>query len=209
MIFNNFLVEPAALGLSEQRYRELRNIYDVQSFVFACEIMPTLWDLYPSGLHTMTMLDVGPRTAAGTALLQAVHHSESFSRIKLRVSAIDIDDTFFEYARIHFPEVEYIVGDIFDPGFTRRFDLVLCSHTLEHIREPLPFLQRMRQISTQWTIVACPFHEQELTPGHAISLGYDFFETAGAHSIKVFRSLTWHQSMACVAVFRADEGGPR
>ena len=115
------LVEPAALGLTAERYRELCTVFDVQSYVFACEIMPTLWELYPDGVHRLTLLDVGPRTAAGTALLQQVHHPQSFSRIKLQTTAIDKDPTFREYAGLHFPDVEYLIGDIIRPSIRSNF----------------------------------------------------------------------------------------
>jgi SAM-dependent methyltransferase len=204
MMVGQPIVEAAALGLTDPRYRELRNVFDVQSFVFACEVMPSLWELYPTGIHKLTLLDVGPRTAAGTALMQYVHHPESFSRIKLKATAIDIDHSFRDYANVHFPEVEYIVGDVFDPAFDRTFDIVMCSHTIEHLSDPLPFLQQLRGLARSWTIVACPFDEIDLIAGHLSSLGYSFFENAGVHSLKVYRSLTWHQSMACVAVFKGN-----
>jgi 2-polyprenyl-3-methyl-5-hydroxy-6-metoxy-1,4-benzoquinol methylase len=202
------IIEPAALGLSEERYRRLRNVFDVQSYVFTCEILPAFWALYPTGQHHLTLLDVGPRTGAGTGLLQYLHHPESFSRIKLRTTAIDIDSAYKEYAAVHSPDVEYLVGDIFDPGLSRVFDVVLCSHTLEHLTDPLPFLRRLQALSRSWVIVACPFDENDCIPGHLSSIGYDFFEQAGVHALSVYRSLTWHQSMACVAVFKGQaEGG--
>jgi 2-polyprenyl-3-methyl-5-hydroxy-6-metoxy-1,4-benzoquinol methylase len=174
------LIEPAALGISEARYRQLRNVFDVQSCVFTCEILPALWGLYPSGQHRLSLLDVGPRTGAGTGLLQYLHHPESFSRIKLHTTAIDIDPTYKDYAAVHSPDVEYLVGDIFDVSLSRTFDVVLCSHTLEHLAEPLPFLRRLQALSKAWVIIACPFD--------------------------VYRSLTWHQCMACVAVFKGQAG---
>ena len=200
------LVEPAALGLSDARYRQLRNVFDVQSCVFMCELLPTLWNLYPSGQHQLSLLDVGPRTGAGTGLLQFLHHPESFSRIKLRTTAIDIDGSYRDYAAVHSPGVEYLVGDIFDTTLARSFDVVLCSHTLEHLADPQPFLSRLRQMAKAWVIVACPFDEKDLIPGHASSIGYRFFEDAGAHMLHVYRSLTWHQSMACIAVFKGEAG---
>jgi 2-polyprenyl-3-methyl-5-hydroxy-6-metoxy-1,4-benzoquinol methylase len=200
------IIEPAALGLSEARYRELRNVFDVQSCVFMCELLPELWRLYPNGQHNLTLLDVGPRTGAGTGLLQFLHHPESFSRIKLHTTAIDLDKGFQDYAAVHSPGVEYLVGDIFDATLTRTFDVVLCSHTLEHLADPRPFLCRLRELAKAWVIVACPFDEKDLIAGHVSSIGYGFFEAEGAHSLHVYRSLTWHQSMACTAVFKGEAG---
>lgn len=198
------IIEPAALGISEARYQQLRNVFDVQSCVFTCEILPALWALYPNGQHRLNLLDVGPRTGAGTGLLQYLHHPESFSRIKLHTTAIDIDPTYKDYAAVHSPDVEYLVGDIFDESLARTFDVVLCSHTLEHLAEPLPFLRRLQALAKAWVIVACPFDEKDCIPGHVSSLGYDFFESAGVHNLNVYRSLTWHQCMACVAVFKGQ-----
>jgi SAM-dependent methyltransferase len=195
------LVEPAALGLTEENYYVLRTRFDVQSFVFATEMLPVLWDLYPTGIVNLTLLDVGSRTGAGTALLQYLHHPASFSRIKLRTTALDIDPSYLDYARVHFPDVEYVVGDIFDPQFTQGFDIVLCSHTLEHVPDPHGFLARLRALAKAWVIVACPFAEKDLIPGHVNTFDHVFFEETGAHMLKVYRSLTWHQSLACFAVY--------
>jgi 2-polyprenyl-3-methyl-5-hydroxy-6-metoxy-1,4-benzoquinol methylase len=194
-------IEPAALGLEEEHYQRLRTVFDVQSCVFASEVLPSLWSLYPSGVHTLSLLDIGSRTGAGSELLRYIHHPGSFSRIKLIVTALDVDDTYIDYSRVHFPELRYLQEDIFNPNFAERFDLVLCSHTIEHVNEPLAFLRRAQELARQWLIVATPFDEKDLIPGHLHRLGFEFFQEAGAHNLKVYRSLTWHGSMACIAVF--------
>lgn len=194
--------EPAALGLTAERYRVLRNVFDTQSYVFYCEMLPHLWNLYPSGYHHLTLLDVGSRTGAGSGLLQQIHHPESFSRIKLNVTALDIEDTYVDYAKAHYPEVEYVVGDIYDPTFSRKFDIVVCSHTLEHVPDPSGFLAQLRSLARGWVVIACPFEEKDLIPGHVNTLDFSFFEKEQAHTTHVYRSLTWHGSMAAIATFR-------
>lgn len=201
MITSLDVFEPAALGLTLKRYRELRNVFDVQSYVFYCEIMPHLWNLFPNGYCNLSLLDIGSRTGAGAALLQQIHHPESFSRIKMQVTALDIDETFLKYSKTHHPDLEYLVQDIFDESFARRFDVVVCSHTLEHVPNPSKFLDRIRSLAKQWVIVACPFDEKDLIPGHVNSISFDFLQAERAHLIHVYRSLTWHGSMAVIAIF--------
>lgn len=193
-------IEPASLGLSEEDYQRLRTVYDVQSCVFASEILSTLWSLYPNNIHNLSLLDVGSRTGAGSELLRYLHHPSSFSRIKLSVTALDTDDTYIDYARIHFPELRYLQQDIFDSGFTERFDIVLCSHVIEHVDDPANFIARAQALARRWVILAAPFEEKNLIPGHRSRLDFDFFQTIGAHDLRVYRSLTWHGSLACIVV---------
>ena len=204
MISSLDVFEPAALGLTPERYRVLRNVFDIQSYVFYCELLPHFWGLYPDGYRNLSLLDVGSRTGAGAALLQQIHHPESFSRIKLGVTALDIDDTYVAYAKAHHPDLEYLVQDVFDENFSRRFDIVVCSHTLEHVPDPARFLARLRSLARQWVIVACPFDEKDLIPGHVNSIGFEFLRDERAHVSHVYRSLTWHGSMAVIAVFAGE-----
>jgi hypothetical protein len=195
-------IEPESLGMEPAEFDRLRNVFGVQSCVFVCEILPTLWGLYPEGMHRLSLLDVGSQTGTGAELLRYLHHPASFSRIKLDVTALDIDTSHRDYSRVLFPELRWRYEDIFDPGFEGRYDIVLCSHCIEHVAEPEAFLARMRALAAQWVIVATPFGEKERIPGHLHSFDFEFFQRTGAERLHVYRSVTWHGSMACVAVYR-------
>jgi hypothetical protein len=67
----------------------------VQSRVFMMQIICYLHDLYASSPGLKTCLDVGPHLLGGTTLLKELDSPESFTRLKLDVSAIDLDDRFF------------------------------------------------------------------------------------------------------------------
>lgn len=192
----------AHLEMSEADFSRLRNIFDAQSFVFTCEILPILWGLYPSGYHRLKLLDVGSRTGGGTELLRYLHNPHSFSRIKLDVTALDIDRSYSAYSSAVFPDLKFVYGDIFDPAMDAGYDIVLCSHTIEHVPQPHFFLERLQKMARQWVIVATPFAEQNLIQGHVNRMDYEFFEKTNAVSNHVYRSLTWHQSMACIAVYK-------
>jgi 2-polyprenyl-3-methyl-5-hydroxy-6-metoxy-1,4-benzoquinol methylase len=198
-------IEPESLGMDPEAFDRLRNVYGVQSCVFICEILPTLWGLYPEGLHRLSLLDVGSQTGTGSELLRYLHHPASFSRIKLDVTALDIDTTYRDYSRVLFPELRSRYEDIFSPDFSERYDIVLCSHCIEHVEDPSAFLARMQTLARQWVIVATPFGEKELIPGHLHRFDFEFFRRTGAVRTQVYRSLTWHGSMACVAVYRASD----
>lgn len=196
----------AALGMTEEHFQRLRNVFDVQSFVFSCEILPTLWNLYPSGYHRITLLDIGSRTGGGSELIRYMHNPHSFSRIKIDVTALDIDTGYRDYSRKIFPELKFVYGDIFDPALDRGYDVILCSHTIEHVPKPEIFLEQLQKLAKSWVIVATPFSEANPIPGHVNQMTYEFFEKTGAVSNHVYRSLTWHQSMACIAVYKGTRG---
>lgn len=195
-------IEPALLGLTSQRYAELRNVFDVQSCMFTSEILSTIWDLYPEGKHNISVLDVGTRTGAGSELIRYLHNTASFSRLKVRITALDISSEFLDYAKVHFPDLTYVVQDILAPTFTDTFDVVLCSHTLEHLADPNPVVARLKQLACDWVVIATPFEEKDLIKGHLSSIGFKFLERHNACRTKVYRSMTWHQSMACIATLK-------
>jgi ubiquinone/menaquinone biosynthesis C-methylase UbiE len=148
------------------------------------------------------MLDVGPRTAAGTGLIGYMHNEHAFSRIKIKTTAIDIDGTYVNYAKDHFPLTKYIVGDVYKTDFPQPFDVVLTSHTIEHVPNPKAFLDRLKALSSGHVLVACPFGENELIPGHINRFTDDFFKETQAIELRIYSSIAWVQSKACIAVFK-------
>ena len=208
MILGPTGVPPAEVGLNDETYERWQKTFDVQSVVFVTELLPFIWELFPRGFHEATLLDVGPCTAAGTAFLEYLHAPTSFSRLKLKCTAIDLEGVYADYARRHFPNVDYVVGDIYDHAFRDKFDIVICSHTIEHVPEPARFLARLQQLARNRVIVAAPFDEEPRLEGHVNRLGYDFFEKNGALKIHLYRSMTWHNSLACVATFWGSGNGP-
>jgi SAM-dependent methyltransferase len=154
-----------------------------------------------SGYQTMSLLDVGARTAAGTALLRAIHHPRSFARLKLHeVTALDLDSIAIAQAASEYRDINYLSVDVETLSGIREWDIVLSSHTIEHVPDPGAFLSALDNVAKRYVVVACPFAEIELTPGHVHRFNMDFFEKNGFSHVEVYRSQHWHGGMAAIAL---------
>ncbi len=169
---------------------------DPQSMGFMSELVPVIGEIM-SGVTKATCLDVGARTAAGSSLLATIFSPETYNLPKMQVSAMDLDGSMADYAHTFFPEVTYLTGDVFEHQLT--YDLIVCSHTIEHIAEPKPFIARLQAMARGQVLIACPFDEPAtaLIPGHLHSIDMAFIQSLRPTRFTVFKSLAWHQSMAC------------
>ena len=190
-----------ALRMGMDKREDLKVKCDSQSLAFYSDIASFIGRHIP-GYKSLSLLDVGARTAAGTALLRAIHHPQSFARIKLHpVTALDLDAATFETAREEYRDIDYLVADVGSFAGQRSWDIVLTSHTIEHVSDPDGFLRALEATANQYVIVACPFAEEPpLIPGHLQRFNLEFFERNGFTTVETYRSLHWHQSMACMAI---------
>jgi SAM-dependent methyltransferase len=180
---------------------------DPQTLSFMSDISTQLRKLYPNiEPQVKDVLDVGARTAIGSWFLHKLHHPRSFSAVKMNVTAIDIANNFKEYSNIFFPDIEYLVGDIFDlPPQSR--DIVICSHTIEHVPDPKVFIEQLCKIAREFVIVACPYEEpaSNLIPGHVHSISQEFINQFDCELLEVYTSMHWHQSKACIFAIRTGK----
>lgn len=179
---------------------------DPQSLSFMSDISARLRKLYPNiEPNVKKVLDVGARTATGSNFLQTVHHPHSFSAVKMNVTAIDIDSMYKKYAEAFFPDIEYVVGDIFTLP-DKSYDIVICSHTIEHVQAPGLFIEKMCKIAKEYVIVACPYEEPigNLAVGHIHSINKKFIEQFDYEFLEIYTSMHWHQSKACVFAIKTN-----
>jgi 2-polyprenyl-3-methyl-5-hydroxy-6-metoxy-1,4-benzoquinol methylase len=172
-----------------------------QGISFYMDISRYLVERFP-GNSCMSLLDIGSRTGIGPGLLRAMYHPFSYSALKLDpVTAIDIDPNFELTAKRDFPDIEALTGDAFSLG-NRKWDIVMSSHTIEHVEDPRAFLKGMQSICNKIAVVACPFEEEELIWCHRNRIGYNLLSEAGFHDIHVYRSTHWFNSMCVIASWR-------
>lgn len=151
------------------------------------------------GVEHLSLLDVGSRTGTGLAFLRLVHHPAAFTRLKLDpVAGIDIDPQFENICSIDFPDVQGMTGDIFNLA-DKSWDIVTCSHTIEHITEAEAFVAQLEQIARRCVVIACPFAEAPLSEGHVRSIDYAFFRDLGYRDVQVYESQHWHNGLVCIA----------
>ncbi len=178
---------------------------DPQAVGFMVDILGTLRSLLVPRFtgHCLSVLDLGAKSAAGSDLLARLGQGGGFAKVKLAVTCADIDPTYRGYSLARHPLVEYLATDAFTAG--RRWDVVVCSHVVEHVPDPLAFVQQLRTIATRFIVLAFPYHEDPaaLIPGHLHSLGHAFLRELRPLHHEVYDGLFWNQSLCCIAVLDA------
>lgn len=174
---------------------------DAQSLSFYSDVSRFICSRAGGYGRPLSILDIGPRTGAGLALLRMLHHPMSYAAVKLDpVAGIDIDPAFEKAAKREYPDIEALTGDAFKLG--RKFDIVMSSHTIEHVPDPQEFLAGMQSLARSMVIVACPFEETERIEWHPNTIGYHFLSRNGFHDMEVYRSNHWFNSLCVIACKR-------
>ena len=164
-----------------------------QSLLFMVELIPFihgLWGHLPEGSRR-TVLDVGPENFAGTALLAKLHAPDSFNRLKLEVSALDISDEFVLLGELIAPEVELLVRDVASIR-DRVWDMVIASHVIEHVEDPVEFMKELQKRAREFVVIACPWREDPVvTPDHVSTIDKEVVMAAGARDLTIYTNFSW------------------
>lgn len=94
-----------------------------------------------NGLEPVSIMDIGCGTGAVISELQHREIAGSYYAVDYSVEAI-------AFIKENLPDVHSMAGDITEVNFTelfgkQEFDLVICSHVLEHLEHPLQFLDAL------------------------------------------------------------------
>lgn len=179
-----------------------------QSELFMVEIIPVIHKLFFSFPYNkeISVLDVGPQTFTGTALLNRLHAENTFNNLKMKVSAVDIHEKFRLLGEVFCPEVEFIHGNIFDIT-ERKWDLIICSHVIEHVSDPIIFLRQLQKLANMFVVVACPWSEDPLvTTGHQNTINKDLVRRSGAINLDIFTNFMWGKTRE-VCIFTLPGSG--
>ncbi len=164
-----------------------------QSLLFMVELVPfihRLWGHLPEG-SWRTVLDVGPENFSGTALLAQLHAPNTFNRLKLQVSALDVSDEFALLGELVAPDVEFLVGDVASIR-GRAWDMVIASHVVEHVEDPVGFMRRLQGLAREFVVIACPWRENPIvTPDHASTIDKEVVMAAGARDLTIYTNFSW------------------
>jgi hypothetical protein len=165
---NNF--ESAYSDVLTPKDLEKFNEWIPQSLQFTIDILPYVRRLIKnwSNDKILNVLDVGAGHASGTHLLSVLFRSNFFG-VKMKVDALEIVDTYKKFSEQCYPEINYIVKDIFDMKSTNKWNLIICSHTIEHLEDPIPFIKKLCDLSTDWVLLYAPFNETGVRPENHIS----------------------------------------
>lgn len=181
---------------------EIEALVNAQSIGFMIEMLQMMapWlDRLEAG--PVRVLDVGARSAAGSALLASAF-SSTFTRLHMMVDVIDLDPMWRDYAVARWPLLgNVITGDVFDLE-PQSYDLVVCSHTLEHIEDAAPFARQLQRIAKSYAFFYCPFNEADPIEGH-FTVSPDLIRSLEPAGMDVRKSWWWrpgadHAMQDCV-----------
>ena len=148
---------------------------------------------FPYGSR-FSILDVGPGTAAGSEWLASIYRRKTLG-YTATVETIDIDDTFLRYQKVMLPYIKPMLGRMED--LTKTYDVVIASHVIEHVDDPVQFCSDLQRMSRGVVIVCAPFEERkdQMTSGHLHSLDDEFLKKLEPVSLRKIESAGWGQFM--------------
>lgn len=162
-----------------------------QSQQFAIDCLPTLRQLLTRVPGpAISMLDVGTATGAGAALVANLFAGTIFGK-SVRMDAIDLIRRYRPYARQAFPRVNYICGNLYDHDPGKRWDITMCSHTIEHMYDPTPLIRHCQDRAKHFALLYAPFEEDRLIAGHLRSIRRDYVESLHPLHWEIIQSPGW------------------
>ncbi len=165
-----------------------------QTMMFYIDLIPYLHHLLaklPFGV-TLKFLDAGCGSGAGAELLGSLHRTVMLQH-KYDVTGIDLFDTYQRYAQIAYHNMRYEVGDVFALP-DQSYDVVICSHVIEHFHDPTAFMKKLQSISRYFALFYCPLNEEHLLDegrGHLRSISEAFVEGFDPVFVETRESLGW------------------
>ena len=190
--------EPMPDNWDDARLMRLR--CDSQSMHFYADISHYLVRQLTQ-FETLSVLDVGARTGAGSALLRLLHHPWAYTRLKFDpVVALDVDPEIVRFVQNEFKDIHAICDDIKNVS-ERAYDVVVCSHTIEHVDDLQGFLKQLERVARRCVVLACPINEElPLSEGHIRVITPAMLEEHGYSDIQVFESFHFHNGLCGLAI---------
>lgn len=189
----------AALSAAASDDELLRLRCDSQSMAYYGDISRFLASRL-LGYETLSLLDVGPRTGAGLALLRLLHHPASFARLKFDpVRGIDIDPAFEIIATQELPDIQAMTGHTGQIA-DKQFDVVVCSHTVEQVPDLDAFVAELVRIARRCVVISAPFEEREpRLDGHLQYIDATRLRALGFADFETYDSFHFHSAPCCLA----------
>jgi len=109
----------------------------------------------------------------------------------MRVTGLDIVDTWATYIKTTFPNVRFVQADAYEHDAV--YDIVVSTHAIEHIPDPVRFARRMQEMARLAVFISAPFNEpaDRLTQGHINVIDDEFVAQLDPLEAHVHQSACW------------------
>jgi len=179
----------------------LEETFIPQSMIFYAQLMPVVYQcaLASRGSEPLKIADIGAAHGAGSNFIHTVLNN--LLGVRVEVTAFEMQARYKRYAEAKFPAVRFKTIDFFDDP--EQYDIIVSSHTIEHMEDPRTFVSRVMDRVTSCAVFYVPYRERKLIPGHLTS-----FDDALIQSMpgfvwgRVLKSIGWRtEANARVAAF--------
>ncbi|HET8546991.1 MAG TPA: class I SAM-dependent methyltransferase [Bryobacteraceae bacterium] len=195
----------APAWLPDQDLTWLETVLAPQSMQFMIDLLPVIRELLRACRHDLPVrvLDVGSASGAGANLLGQLYASPMRGP-RLLVDAMELHPWMARYARAKLRFIRrYIVADVMNYWPEEPWDLVICSHTLEHVSRWEPFIQHLRELATCSVLLYTPWKEEPRIQEHVLTVDEAFLSRVGVQKHWIVDSPAWYrgagQEARCVA----------
>jgi hypothetical protein len=139
-------------------------------------------------------------------------HSGNYVWSKVKVDAVDFNDLRERWVKIMYPKINYKVADVYDLP-ANHWDIVYCSHVIEHVPNPRNFLEKLVNISKGFLFVYAPYNEIDRIPAHRNTITESLFEGFNVENLSILKSMAWHaaipEDLCILAVIDCRESSVR
>ena len=167
--------------------------WGAQSIQFVIDCIPEIHRIMKAHYKRsdeLSFLDVGAGSGAGSNIFTMLHSGRHVYS-KLNVDAIDYTDSRLRWVKTMYPKVNYSVSDIYDLP-SNNWDLVFCSHVIEHVPTPRKFLEKLVDICKGYLFVYSPYNEIDRIPAHINTITESLYEGFNVENMNIMKSMSWH-----------------
>ncbi len=88
-------------------------------------------------------------------------------------------------------------GNLYDME-SDSYDICLCSHTIEHLDDPVDFVLNLKRVAREFAIISCPFEEENPIPGHH-TVTLEIINKCKPKKMEIYKSVNrWREDLECV-----------